>query len=57
MEKTLDIQLAELREQIAQDIENRSKGLLEDAKSIGSDAYLVATQTVLACTLIARGKK
>lgn len=53
-EKTLEIHLAELREQIARDIESNEL-LLLDAKQLGSDAYLVAHRSRMACAAIARG--
>ena len=53
-EKTLEIHMAELREQIARDIESNEL-LLLDAKQLGSDAYLVAYRSRMACAAIARG--
>ena len=54
MEKTLEIHLAELREQIAREIES-NETLLIDARELGSDAYLVAHRSRMACAAIARG--
>lgn len=54
MEKTLEIHLAELREQIALDIESKREALLEEAKALGADAYLVASRTLMVCASIAR---
>jgi hypothetical protein len=53
-EKTLEIYMSELREQIARDIESNEL-LLQDAKQLGSDALLVAYRSRMACAAIARG--
>ena len=52
--KTLEIHLAEERERIAQQIESKREALLEDAKALGADAYLVASRTLMVCAGIAR---
>jgi hypothetical protein len=57
MNKTLKIELAELREQIAKDIEKAGLEMKEDAKLIGADAYLVSIRTTIACATVARGNK
>jgi len=46
---------AELREQIAQDIEKAGIEMKADARQIGSDAFLVTNRVVMACAAIARG--
>ena len=55
MEKTLEIHLAELREQIAKDIEKAGLEMKADAALIGADAYLVSIRTTMACATVARG--
>ena len=54
MEKTIEIQLQELREQIAREIEAVD---LSDFKSVGSDAFLGAIRTRTVASIIARGQK
>lgn len=46
----------ELREKIAKEIMD-CKDIVEDAKELGSDAYLVAFRTRLACAALIVGKK
>ena len=53
MEKTIEIQLQELREKIAADIEAID---LADFRSIGSDAFFGAIRMRTMATFIARGK-
>ena len=53
MEKTLEIHLAEQREAIARAIEE-NETLLEDARKISADAYLVAHRSRMACAAIVR---
>ena len=55
MNKTLEIELAELREQIAQDIEKAAIELKSEAREISADAYLVTNRVTMACAAIARG--
>jgi hypothetical protein len=55
MNKTLEIELAELREQIAKDIEKAGLELKEEARLIGADAYLVTTRATMALAAVARG--
>ena len=46
---------AELREQIAQDIEKAAIELKSEAREISADAYLVTNRVTMACAAIARG--
>jgi len=46
---------AELREQIAKDIEKAGLEMKAEAAQIGSDAYLVTIRTTMTCAAIARG--
>lgn len=57
MEKTLEIHLQEQREQIALDIESKSKEILEEARVLGADAYLVASRSIFACLSIVKNHK
>lgn len=43
------------RGQIAQEIMKHQEELLKDAKELGPDAYLVASRTIMACIVVARG--
>ena len=56
MEKTVEIQIKELREQIAKEIMDCDE-IVEAAKELGPDAYLVAHRTRMACAVIAKGLK
>jgi uncharacterized protein YbjQ (UPF0145 family) len=56
MNKTREIELAELREQIAKDIEKAGLEMKEEAAQIGADAYLVSIRTTMACAAVARGQ-
>lgn len=46
---------AELREQIAKDIEKAGLEMKAEAAQIGSDALLISIRTTMVCAAIARG--
>ena len=46
---------AEIREQIAQDIEKAGIEMKAEARQISGDAYLVTNRVVMSCAAIARG--